>query len=281
MSKKISHKLTKKEEQKAIKRHKELLELRLYQVELVKFLDHIENIKQGVVVVFEGRDASGKGGTIRRILEDLNPKHARAVAFPKPTERELAQDYFQRYTPHYPADGEIVLFDRSWYNRTMVEPALGFCTQKQYEDFLPRVSKHEKHYFNDNSQKNHKNKTILLKFYFSITKEAQDKRFTKRKTNRRKNWKFSEADAQMQDKWEVFTDLKYKMLKNTNTSSNPWDIIKSDNKHDARITAMKLILRSVPDYEGKNPDIDLTLDQDVWVSGDCEKAEMKAQRNHE
>ena len=277
----MSQKLTKKQKQKAKQRHQELLELRPYQEELVKFLDHIENIKQGVVVVFEGRDASGKGGTIRRILEDLNPKHARAVAFPKPTERELAQDYFQRYIPHFPADGEIVLFDRSWYNRTMVEPALGFCKQEEYEDFLPRVSQYEKLFFNNNSEKKYKKKTILLKFYFSITKEGQNKRFTKRKTNRRKNWKFSEADAQMQDKWPVFTDLKYKMLKKTNTSSNPWDIIKSDDKHKARITAMKLILRSVPDYEDKNPNIDLTLDQDVWVSGDCETAEMKAQRNHE
>jgi len=274
-------KLTKKQKQKALKRELELLELRYYQEELIKFQQHLEKIDLGLVVVFEGRDAAGKGGTIRRILEDLNPKHSRTIALGKPTNRETNQDYFQRYAPHFPSTGEIVLFDRSWYNRTMVEPALGFCTQEEYEDFIPRVSQFEKLYFNNNSEKKQKKKNILLKFYFSMTKKEQEKRFNKRQTNNRKKWKFSEADAQMQDKWSVFTDLKYKMLKKTNTSSNPWDIIKSNNKHLARITAMKLILRTIKDYENKNPHLDLTLDQNVWVSGDCELAEMKAVRHHD
>ena len=274
----MSQNLTKKQKQKALKREAELIEVRLYQTELIKFQQHLENTGQGMVVIFEGRDAAGKGGTIRRILEDLNPKHCRTIALGKPTDRDTTQDYFQRYTAHFPAAGEIVLFDRSWYNRTMVEPALGFCTQDEYEDFLPRVSQFEKLYFNNNSEKEHKKKTIFLKFYFSITKQAQAKRFKKRQTNPRKMWKFSEADAQMQEKWPEFTNLKYLMLKKTNTKSNPWDIIKSNDKHLARITAMKLILRSVPNYENKNTELDLSLDQNVWLSGNCEEDNMKAER---
>jgi len=273
--------LSKKQKKRALERESQLREYRLYQEELIKFQQHLEKIGIGIVVLFEGRDAAGKGGTIRRILEDLNPKHSRTIALGKPSDREKNQDYFQRYTPHFPANGEIVLFDRSWYNRTMVEPALGFCTQEEYEDFLPRVSQFEKLYFNNNSEKNHKKKTLLLKFYFSISKEGQNDRFKKRKTNNRKKWKFSEADAQMQDKWDTFTEYKYKMLKKTNTSSNPWDIIKSDDKHQARITAMKLILRSIPNYEGKNPELDLTLSKKVWISGNCELDNMKIIREHD
>lgn len=273
--------LTKKEKAKALIRELQLKELRVYQEELIKLQKYLEVKKIGLVVVFEGRDAAGKGGTIRRINEDLNPKHSRAIALGKPSDREKTQDYFQRYTQHFPADGEIVLFDRSWYNRTMVEPALGFCSQEEYEDFLPRISQFEKLYFNNNSEKNHKKKTLLLKFYFSISKKEQEKRFKKRKTNNRKKWKFSEADAQMQDKWEIFSDYKYKMLKKTNTPSNPWDIIKSDDKHQARITAMKLMLRLFPDYENKNPDIDLTLCKKVWVSGNCELDRMKSTRQYD
>ncbi len=270
--------LTKKQKKRGLERESELREVRLYQTELIKLQRHLEKIGQGMVVIFEGRDAAGKGGTIRRILEDLNPKHCRTIALGKPTDRDTTQDYFQRYTAHFPAAGEIVLFDRSWYNRTMVEPALGFCTQEEYEDFLPRVSQFEKLYFSNNSEKKNKKKTIFLKFYFSITKEEQAKRFKKRQTNPRKMWKFSEADAQMQDKWDVFTELKYIMLKKTNTKSNPWDIIKSDNKHNARITAMKLILRSVASYENKNFDLDLSLNQKVWLSGSCEEDNMKARK---
>jgi polyphosphate kinase 2 len=271
--------LTKNQREKANKRYAELLELRLFQEELIKFQQYIEKTGDKLVVVFEGRDAAGKGGTIRRILEDLNPKNSRAIALGRPSDREMKQDYFQRYTSYFPAEGEIVLFDRSWYNRTMVEPALCFCTKEEYEDYISRVSQFEKLYFNNNSEKKHKRKTILIKIYFSISKEEQDRRFSKRQTNARKKWKFSEADAQMQDKWDIFTDLKYKMLKKTNTSSNPWDIIKSDNKHLARITAMKLILRSLK-YENKNPELELTLNKKVWVSGDCELAEMKADRSY-
>jgi polyphosphate kinase len=274
-------KLTKKQKQKGLLREKELQELRLYQIELIKFQQELERIGRGIVVIFEGRDASGKGGTIRRILADLNPKHARVIATAKPTTLDNKKDFFQRYSPHFPADGEMVLFDRSWYNRTMVEPALKFCTKEEYEDFIPRIPQFEKLYFNNNSEKKFKCKPILLKFYFSITKEEQEKRFNKRQTNDRKKWKFSEADAQSQENWEVFSDLKYQMLKKTNTPSNPWDIIKSNDKHLARITAMKLILRSLKTYEGKNTDLDLKLDEKVWTSGNVELTKMKANRDYD
>lgn len=272
-------KLNKKQKNKALLRFIQLQELRLYQAELVKLQKHFEKNNLRMVVIFEGRDASGKGGTIRRILEDLNPKHARTIAKDKPSSREKGQDYFQRYTNDFPGIGEIVLFDRSWYNRTMVEPALDFCTQKQYEDHINRIAAFEKFYFYNNSQKTNEPKTIFLKFYFSITKEEQKRRFKKRKTNPRKGWKFSEADAQMQDKWNIFTELKYRMLKKTNTSSNPWEIIRSEDKHEARRTAMKLMLRSVETYKGKNQELDYTLDQDVWIPGNVELAEMKAKRS--
>jgi len=271
-------KLTKKQKKRAFRREIELIELKLYQIELIKLQQYFEKTGRSLIVIFEGRDAAGKGGSIKRVLEYLNPKHCKTVALGKPTDRDTTQDYFQRYTVHFPAAGEIVLFDRSWYNRTMVEPALGFCSQEEYEDFLPRVSDFEKLHFNNNSKKEHKKKTILLKLYFSITKEEQAKRFEKRQTNPLKEWKFSEADAQMQDKWDVFTELKYIMLKKTNTKSNPWDIIRSNDKHKARITAMKLILRSVPNYENKNLELDLSLDQSVWLSGNCEEDNMKAER---
>jgi len=273
--------LTEKQKQKAMEKYIELKELRLYKIELIKLQQELEKVGRSIVVVFEGRDASGKGGTIQRILEDLNPKHTRVIAKGKPSTSDNKKDYFQRYTPHFPADGEIVLFDRSWYNRTMVEPVLGFCSKEEYEDFLPRVAQFEKLYFNNHSEKKHKKKTILVKFYFSITKEEQAIRFEKRKTNKRKKWKFTEADAQMLDKWEDFSNYKYHMLRKTNTLSNPWNIIRSNNKHLARITAMKLILRSLKTYEGKNTDLDLTLDQNVWISGHVEFARMKANRDHD
>jgi polyphosphate kinase 2 len=243
--------------------------LRPYQVELLKMQDYLETTNRRMIVLFEGRDAAGKGGTIRRVTRYMNEKHYRVVALGKPTEEQRHQWYFQRYVRYFPTGGEIVLFDRSWYNRAMVEPVFGFCTPEEYKAFLRGVVGFEKDLVRQN--------TILVKLYFSVTKEEQARRFERRISDPLRNWKLSEVDVQAQDKWDEFTEMKYRMLKRTSTVDAPWTIIRSGNKQKARLNAMKVILNAVP-YENRNSDLDFAPDPEIVISGARELEGMEAAR---
>ena len=258
-----------KRETKAKRKLREIQELKPYQAELIKLQQHIENHNKKMIILFEGRDASGKGGTIRRVTRYMNEKRYRVVALAKPTEEEKSQWYYQRYVKHFPRQGEIVLFDRSWYNRAMVEPVFGFCTTEQYEIFLNGVTGFEKDVVAQG--------TTILKLYFSVSKEEQKKRFDRRRTDPLRQWKLSEVDLQAQDKWDEFTNMKYEMLKRTNSYEAPWIIIRSDNKHKARIETMKVILNMF-DYEGRDQNLDFIPNPEIVVSAAREVELMDAQR---
>jgi len=265
-SKKI--KLSNREKNKAMRQYCEVKELKPYQAELIKLQKHLELSGKKMIVLFEGRDAAGKGGAIKRVMEYQNNTRTRVVALGKPTEKEVGQLYFQKYIQHFPTNGEIVLFDRSWYNRAMVEKVFGFCTETEYDHFMKVCPKQEKLFIDDN--------VILLKFYFSVSKKEQSKRFKKRKTNPLKQWKLSEIDKQAQGLWDDFTSVKYKMLKKTHTNLTPWNVIRSNNKHEARLTTIKLILNSI-DYKDRNKDLDYTIDTDVCIRGSREVELMEAE----
>jgi polyphosphate kinase 2 len=241
-----------------------------YQVELLKLQQHLESETIPMIVVFEGRDASGKGGTIRRITRYMNEKKYRVVALGKPSEAQQSQWYFQRYVEHFPAGGELVLFDRSWYNRAMVEPVFGFCTRKQYRDFLRGVVGFEKDLVRQG--------TILVKLYFSVDKSTQAQRFERRQSDPLRQWKLSEIDLQAQEYWDDFTEMKHRMLERTSTSSAPWTVIRSNVKSKARLNAMKVILNSV-DYADRNPDLDFSTDPEVVLPGKAELARMDEERD--
>ena len=228
------------------------------QIELLKLQTHVRKTGQRIVMLFEGRDAAGKGGTIKRIREHLNPRGARVVALEKPSDTEKTQWYFQRYTDHLPSAGEIVLFDRSWYNRSMVEPVMGFCTDEQHKRFLKYAPVFERILIKEG--------LILFKLYFSVSKKMQLKRFQKRSKDPLKQYKLSPVDMQAQDLWAEYTMRKFQMLLETNTSLSPWTIIRSDNKKKARINCMKYIL-SMLDYEGKVKDAALAPDSKIVISG--------------
>lgn len=262
------NKLSKKEKKKALVNYRQSQELKPFQAELIKLQQHLEKNNKKMVVLFEGRDAAGKGGVIKRIIEFQNNTRTRVVALGKPTEKEKGQLYFQKYIQHLPTNGEIVLFDRSWYNRAMVEKVFGFCTDEEYSHFMKVCPKQEKIFIDDG--------IILLKFYFSVTKEAQAKRFKKRKNNPLKQWKLSEIDKQAQDLWDEFTKVKYKMLKRTHTNLTPWNVIRSDNKHEARLTAIKLMLNSI-DYDGRNKDLDFSISTELCIRGSREVELMEAE----
>ncbi len=242
--------------------------LRPYQAELIKLQDHLEEQQQKMIILVEGRDAAGKGGSIRRITRYMNEKHYRVVALGKPSEVQQSQWYFQRYVEHFPRGGEIVLFDRSWYNRAMVEPIFDFCTQKQYSTFMKTVSQ-----FEDDLVAHG---IIFHKIYFSVSKEVQAKRFNERETNQLKKWKLSEIDVQMQEKWDEFTEMKYQMMKQTHSHTSPWSVIRSNDKHRAHVNAVKSILNKV-DYEGRNMSLDYTVDTDIYYSG---AREIELMENH-
>jgi len=244
-------------------------QLRPYQVELLKLQGYLEESSKRMIVLFEGRDAAGKGGTIRRVTRYMNEKHYQVVALGKPTEEQRTQWYFQRYIRHFPSGGEMVLFDRSWYNRAMVEPVFAFCTEEEYQAFLRGVTGFEKDLV--------RHGTVLVKLYFSVTKEEQARRFDRRINDPLRQWKLSEVDVQAQDRWDDFTEMKYRMLKRTSTIDAPWTIIRSQNKQRARLNAMKVILNAVP-YPDRNPELDFTPDPDVVVSGARELELMEAQR---
>ena len=243
--------------------------LKPYQAELIKLQRHLEDTNQKMIILFEGRDAAGKGGTIRRVTRYMNEKHYRVVALGKPTEEQRTQWFYQKYISHFPRGGEIVLFDRSWYNRAMVEHVFGFCTQKEYDDFMKGVKGFEK----DMTRQG----IILIKLYFSVTKAEQARRFERRKNDPLRQWKLSEIDMQAQDRWDDFTETKYDMIKQTHSHNAPWTIIRSNDKQQARLEALKVIVNSV-NYEGRDESLDYTLNPDIVISGAREIEIMDAQR---
>jgi polyphosphate kinase 2 len=259
----------KKEAEKAITAYEEEEELKPYQVEILKMQRHLENKGMKVIVLFEGRDAAGKGGTLRRVTRYMNEKHYRVVALGKPTDVQKSQWFFQKYVEQFPRGGEIALFDRSWYNRAMVEPVLGFCTTEQYKNFMEGVTGFEK----DLARQG----IVLIKLYFSVSKDEQSRRFERRRTDPLRQWKLSEVDAQAQDLWDEFTAVKYEMLKRTHTTVAPWTIIRSDDKRKARLNAIKVFLNAV-DYEGRDSDVNFVPDPEVVISGAREIELMEAQR---
>jgi polyphosphate kinase 2 len=218
-------------------------ELRQLQVELVKLQRDVQMNGRRVAIVFEGRDAAGKGGAIRRFVEHLNPRSMRVVALPKPTEVEKGQWYFQRYVTHLPNPGELAFFDRSWYNRAVVEPVNQFCTKKQYQTFMQQVPEFEHMLYEDNIE--------VIKFWFSISKEEQDRRFKARKKNPLKQWKISPVDDKAQEHWDLYTKYKEEMFSKTHTSYAPWVLVKANSKIRARLEAIRHVLNTVS-YEGKD-----------------------------
>jgi len=254
---------------KALKKHKQEKSLKPFQAELIRMQTYLEQSKRPMMILFEGRDASGKGGTIRRVARYMNEKHYRIVAQGKPSEAQRTQWFFQRYVQRFPRGGEVVLFDRSWYNRAMVEPIFGFCTPEEYKQFMKGVVGFEKDLVRTG--------TILVKLYFSVTKEVQAARFERRKTDTLRQWKLSEVDLQAQERWDDFTTQKYEMLKRTHVSNAPWTVIRSNDKHEARLNAMRVILNSVP-YERGNLDIDYVPDPEIVISGSREVEMMEAER---
>ena len=243
-------------------------ELKKLQIELLKMQNHIKETGQKVLMIFEGRDAAGKGGTIKRITEHLNPRGARVVALDKPSDTEKTQWYFQRYSHHLPSAGEIVLFDRSWYNRGGVEPVMGFCTQEEHKEFLHEVPEFEKMLINSG--------IIMFKFYISVSKEEQERRFNKRRTDPLKQYKLSSVDEQSQGLWDKYTIAKYSMLLASHTQRAPWTIIRSDDKKKARISCIKHILRNI-DYPDKIKYKKLKADNDICLDGDAEIRIMEAE----
>ncbi len=218
-------------------------ELRKLQIELVKLQQWISKNKKRVVVIFEGRDAAGKGGNIRRFSEHLNPRSMRTVALTKPTEIERGQWYFERYIKELPNPGQIVFFDRSWYNRAVVEPVMGFCDQKQYRRFMSQVSEFEHMLYEDG--------IIIIKFWYSISKEVQQQRFDARLSNPLKRWKFSPVDEKGQLLWDMYTSYKDKMFSRTHTTYSPWVIVKANDKKSARLESMRYVLSQF-EYDGKD-----------------------------
>jgi polyphosphate kinase 2 len=233
-------------------------ELNRLQIELLKWQKHVIAKEERVLLLFEGRDAAGKGGTIKRIVEHLNPRGARVVALLKPSDRERTQWYFQRYVQHLPSGGEIVLFDRSWYNRAMVEPTMGFCTDEENKRFLKDVPMLEAMLV--------KNGILLFKFFFSVSKDEQMRRFKARETSPLKQYKISPVDREAQEKWDDYTVRKFQMLNETNRTISPWTIIRSDNKKKARLNCIKHILSKV-EYDNKISAERLQTDPEIVISG--------------
>jgi polyphosphate kinase 2 len=253
----------------ALRKFVEAEELKPYQAELIRLQQHLERTGRKLIILFDGRDASGKGGTIRRVVRYMNEKHYRVVALGKPTEEQRTELHMKRYIEHFPHAGEITLFDRSWYNRAMVEPVMGFCTDAQYRRFMSRVNEYEESFVFDG-------KTTLIKLYFSVSKEEQARRFERRKNDPLRQWKLSEVDLQAQGLWKEFTEAKYRLLQKTHTETNPWFVIRSDDKHAARLSAMKLILSRVK-YRGRSRSLDFELDPEVVILGSLEHRLMQRQ----
>jgi polyphosphate kinase 2 len=236
-----------------------------YQIELLKLQKHLEVTKTPMIVLFEGRDAAGKGGAIRRITRFMNAKRYRVVALGRPSTEQRTQWYFQRYVEQFPTAGEMVLFDRSWYNRALVEPVFGFCTKTEHRNFLRGVVGFEKDLVRQG--------IVLVKLYFSVDKTVQARRFNRRKNDPLRQWKLSEIDLQAQEYWDEFTAMKHLMLERTSTTQSQWTIIKANSKPKARLNAIKVILNSV-DYAGRNPNLDYTTDPRMVFTGAEELTRM-------
>ncbi len=245
--------------------------LKKYQIELIKLQNYLEKENKRMIILFEGRDASGKGGAIRRITRYMNNKHYRIVALGKPDDTQRNQWFLQRYITHFPTGGEIVLFDRSWYNRAMVEPIFGFCTPEEHEIFMEDIVNFEQDLVRQGM--------ILIKLYFSVSKEEQKRRFDRRIEDPLRHWKFSEVDMQAQDLWDEFSEKKYEMLRRTTSRSAPWHIVRSDDKHEARLEAMKIILNSV-DYDGRNYSLDFNANEEVNISVQKELLQMRKSKDY-
>lgn len=228
------------------------------QIELLKLQNYVKENGLKVLMIFEGRDAAGKGGTIKRITEHLNPRGARVVALEKPSDIEKTQWYFQRYTQHLPSAGEIVFFDRSWYNRAGVEPVMGFCTTEEHHEFLREVPEFEKMLV--------KSGIILMKFYFSVSKKEQLKRFKKREVDPLKQYKLSPVDKESQNLWDKYTVAKFSMLMASNTDLAPWCVIRSDDKKRARLNCIRYILSQV-EYTNRTKDDIFGIDEDILIGG--------------
>ena len=230
-------------------------ELEKLQIELVRLQRSVQLEGRRVAVILEGRDAAGKGGTIRRFIEHLNPRSARVVALSKPSDVEKGQWYFQRYTQHLPNPGEIVFFDRSWYNRAVVEPVMGFCSKKQYKTFMQQVPEFEHMLYEDNIE--------IVKFWFSIGKGVQESRFQSRRHNPLKQWKISPVDDKAQEHWDIYTKYKEAMFSKTHTAYSPWIIVKANDKKRARLESMRYLLSAL-EYEGKQaPGVNLSPDPEI------------------
>ena len=224
------------------------------QIELVKMQNWVRETGQRLAIVFEGRDAAGKGGTIRRFMEHLNPRGAKVIALEKPTREETGQWYFQRYVRHLPTQGEIALFDRSWYNRAGVEKVMGFCTNEEYREFLRVTPLIEEMWANSGIR--------IIKLYFSVSRREQKRRFKRREKDPLKQWKLSPIDIASQNRWDEYTDAKEAMFYHTHTDVAPWYVIKSEDKMRARINAIRHVLDCIP-YEGK--DANVVYESDPWI----------------
>ncbi len=242
-------KAAKKAEKKA--RKKELARL---QGELVKLQESVRTSGHKVVVIFEGRDAAGKGGVIKRITETLNPRFARVVALGTPTERERSQWYFQRYVDHLPAAGEMVLFDRSWYNRAGVERVMGFCTDEEYTEFMRSCPEFERMLIRSD--------ILLIKYWFSVSDEEQERRFQARIANPTKRWKLSPMDLESRARWVDYSRAKDEMFRHTDIKQAPWWVVDADDKARARLNCIHHLLSMVPYEEPETPEIELPQRQD-------------------
>jgi len=234
-------------------------ELARMQLELVKMHEWIRKKKKKVVVIFEGRDAAGKGGTIKRITAQLNPRVARVVALGTPTDREKTQWWFQRYVAQLPAGGEMVLFDRSWYNRAIVEPVMGFCTQEQYEEFLRTCPEFERMLIRSG--------ITLIKYWFSVSDEEQERRFQARNTDPTRRWKLSEMDLESRKKWVDYSKAKDRMFAVTDTKHAPWYVVDADCKRHARLNCIHHLLSMIPYEDTTEPPLEMPPlpDQSVYV----------------
>jgi len=235
-------------------------EKRLLQIELLKVQKWLKTADKKIVTIYEGRDAAGKGGTIKRFTEHLNPRIAKVVALEKPTERELGQWYFQRYVGHLPTKGEMILFDRSWYNRAGVEIVMGFCSKHEHLEFMRQAPVFERMLVNS--------ETILFKYWFSVTRQEQLRRFHSRKHDLVKQWKLSPIDVESLDKWDDYTAAREAMFFNTDTADAPWTVIKSDDKKRARLACMRHFLYNL-DYDNK--DTSVVYLPDELICGSVEK----------
>lgn len=243
--KNVKSKPTNRSSTKKVSNKKYETELSRLQIELVKLQEWIKVNRQCVAIIFEGRDAAGKGGTIKRITEALNPRICQVVALPTPTEREKTQWYFQRYVPHLPAAGEIIIFDRSWYNRAGVERVMDFCTDKEYKEFMRSCPEFERMLVRSEIQ--------LIKYWFSVSDEEQERRFQSRLTDPTKRWKLSPMDLESRNRWVDYSKAKDDMFAHTDIKQAPWYVVNSDIKKHARLNCINHLLSLFP-YEDLTPE---------------------------